>query len=118
MIQFLLDAGVPRSIQRFLESQGYRVSHVADLDLMAANDEQIYEYASNGNYTLISRDKDFGNLLEYALKDAGIIIIRDLNLGAQELVDLFKAAWHEIDPSDVVGALIIIDRNKLRLRKY
>ena len=43
-MKFLLDAGVPRTIQRFLEAEGFNVLHVADIGLKAADDRDIYEY--------------------------------------------------------------------------
>lgn len=118
MIKFLLDAGVPRSVQRFLESQGFAVTHVADTGLISATDQEIYRYANEESFVLISRDKDFGSMLDYPAGGIGIIIIRDLNLSAPEIRDLFETAWDRIKEEKLAGSLIIIDRNKVRIRKY
>ncbi|MBE0448503.1 MAG: DUF5615 family PIN-like protein [Actinobacteria bacterium] len=118
MSKFLLDAGVPRSIQQFLESQGYSVTHVADIGLISATDQEIYQHAKGGRFVLITRDKDFGSMLDYPAGDVGVIIIRDLNLSAPEISDLFKDAWAKIAEEKLTGSLITIDRNKVRIRKY
>lgn len=118
MIKFLLDAGVPRTIQKFLKDQGYKAVHVADIGLMSAIDGDIYDYAQSHSYILITRDKGFGNLLEYASAEIGIVVIKDLNLGAREIAEIFVSAWAEISTDQLSGVLVIIDRNKVRIRRY
>lgn len=117
MKKFLLDVGVPRTVQKFLRGKGYIVDHVADLGLASAIDAELYSYAKAYQYVLITRDRGFGNLLEYDLKDIGIIIVKDINLGAREIVGIFETAWTEIKEEELLNALVIIDRNKIRIRK-
>lgn len=117
MSSFLLDVGVPRTVQKFLEEKGYIVDHVVDLGLASAIDAELYSYAKANQYILITRDKGFGNLLDYDLKDIGVIIIKDINLGAREIVSTFEAAWNEISEEELLNALVIIDRNKVRIRR-
>ena len=75
------------------------------------------EYAKSQGFILITRDRGFGNLQEYEITNIGILIIRDLNLSATEIVNIFEAAWAELEADQLGGALVIIDRNKVRIRR-
>jgi predicted nuclease of predicted toxin-antitoxin system len=116
MIKFLLDAGVPRSVQSFLIENGYQAIHVFDVSLGKSSDETIYDYAVADQLVLVTRDKGFGNTLEYQLLNVGIIVIKDLNSSAKEIVNLFRLAWTQIEKEKLAGKLVIIDRNKVRVR--
>lgn len=77
MIQFLIDADLPRSACTALRQRGYRADDVRDLDLGAATDETVLHHATTRGYTLISADKGFSNLLRFPLgTHHGIIVAR------------------------------------------
>ncbi len=68
-MKFLVDNQLPSALARFLASRGVECQHVLDLDLGAATDAAIWEYASQNDCVVISKDEDFQLLLR-AREDA------------------------------------------------
>lgn len=117
-MKFLLDGGVPRSIQDYLVQAGFDVLRLVQVNLADATDEQVFSFAQRENRVLITRDKDFGNLDDYPLgTHEGIIVIRDPNLNAKKIRWVFEKAWSELRAEDIPGSLIIITQKKVRIRR-
>lgn len=117
-MRFLLDAGVPRAIQNFLEKLGYDALRLSQTKLWNATDEKIFSWAQKENRIIVTRDKGFGDIRNYPLgKHAGIIVIKDPNLSAVKITEIFGRAWAELKQEDFEHNLIIVDRKKVRLRK-
>ncbi|MBW2663399.1 MAG: hypothetical protein JRD93_15785 [Deltaproteobacteria bacterium] len=63
-------------------------------------------------------DKDFSDILLYPPGEHhGIIVVKLYRLKVAEATRLFLDAMREIKPEDILGNLVIIDRNKTRIRK-
>jgi predicted nuclease of predicted toxin-antitoxin system len=67
MLNFLPDENIPFSATATLHEQGYVAHHVRDLGLLGASDETIYDRAQEEGWVIVTRDLDFGNLLDYPL---------------------------------------------------
>jgi len=118
-MRFLLDAGVPRTIQNFLETLGFDALRLSQTKLWNATDEKVFSWAQKENRIIVTRDKGFGDIRSYPPgKHAGIIIIKDPNLSAAKIAEIFRSAWAEMKRADFERNLIIIDRKKVRLRKH
>ena len=117
-MKFLLDGGVPRSIQDYLSQAGFDVLRLVQVNLADATDEQVFSFAQKEKRVLITRDKDFGNLNDYPLgAHKGIIVIRDPNLSAKKIRQVFEKAWLELKTEDISGSLIVITQKKVRIRR-
>lgn len=58
-MRLLLDANLsPRLVVQFSEA-GYDVAHVAELDLLNADDSLIFDYAVAEGYVIVTADSDF-----------------------------------------------------------
>ena len=55
----MLDAHLPPVLARVMAREGYEVVHLFDLDLNAAGDPDIWKYAEENGYVVISKDEDF-----------------------------------------------------------
>lgn len=44
-MRFLVDAQLPPALARWLTEQGHHAQHVADIGMMAATDNQIWQWA-------------------------------------------------------------------------
>lgn len=62
-MRLLLDQDVYAVTARFLVDAGYDVVLVAQIGLSQASDEEILRTAQEQNRILITRDRDYGNLV-------------------------------------------------------
>ncbi len=75
-MKFLADEGVDRSIVETLRKSGYDVYYVIE-ETRSLTDDEILTFAAHESRILLTRDKDFGELVFRLRKPhAGIILIR------------------------------------------
>ena len=73
---FLADEGIDRSIVDCLRGQGHHVFYVVE-EIRSLDDDILLDIAAEENRILITRDKDFGELVFRLQKaHAGVILIR------------------------------------------
>ena len=62
-MRLLIDANLSPRVAEGLRSAGYDAGHVADLDMVTATDEQIFDRAVADDLVVVTADSDFGKLL-------------------------------------------------------
>lgn len=62
-MRLLLDANLSPKLVTALREAGYDADHVADLGLLFAADEQIFERAATDQRTVVTADTDFSMML-------------------------------------------------------
>jgi predicted nuclease of predicted toxin-antitoxin system len=62
-LSFVVDANLPERLARWLRTQGFSAVHVHELGIVGTEDENILAYAAQMGAIVISRDKDFRNLV-------------------------------------------------------
>jgi predicted nuclease of predicted toxin-antitoxin system len=75
-VKLLVDNQLPAALARFLASRGVDCQHVVDLDLGGATDAEIWEYASQNDCVVVSKDEDFLYLANARSAKARLIWIR------------------------------------------
>jgi len=76
-MRLLLDANLSPILVKPLTAAGHETVHVADVGLLTANDEAIFDYAVAEDLVLIRADSDFPMML--ALRGAGhpsVVLLR------------------------------------------
>jgi len=58
-MRFLVDAQLPPALARFIDQQGYEAKAARDVGLREADDNEIWSFAHNGNWIVITKDEDF-----------------------------------------------------------
>lgn len=75
-MRFLLDENVGNKVAQFLNHSGHTVSHIKDIH-PGIPDFQVLDLAFSREATLITSDKDFGELVfKYGQAHRGIILLR------------------------------------------
>lgn len=77
-MRFLLDQDVYLVTAEFLIAAGHDVRLVAELGLSEAPDEEILRTAQDQNRILVTRDRDYGNLVFAKALGSGVIYLRIL----------------------------------------
>lgn len=109
------DEGVDRAIVDALRSEGHAVTYVAEL-APGITDEQVLADANRLGALLVTRDKDFGELVfrQHRLH-TGILLLRLVGLVREQKAQLvcFSVEAHG---SEMGGAFAVLTRDRLRIR--
>ena len=75
-MKFLLDQDVYAITARFLVALGHDVSRAVEVGLSRAPDEDILRHAQSSGRLLVTRDRDFGNLVLVRGLGCGVLYLR------------------------------------------
>lgn len=93
-MKFLLDQDVYAITAKFLANAGSDIVLTGEIGLSRAIDEEVLKIAQKQKRILITRDRDYGNLVFVKLIGSGVIYLRMLptNINAihQELIRVIK----------------------------
>lgn len=95
-MRFLVDNQLPAALARWLTERGLDASHVRDLGLDEASDEQIWEYAITHALVLISKDEDSLHLAARPGPVAPLVWVRLGNCRKEVLLATFGALLVEL----------------------
>ncbi len=97
-MKFLVDSQLPSALARFLASRGVQCQHVLDLDLGAATDAAIWEYA---------RQNDCLYLANIPSARARLIRVRFGNCRTKALLAAVDRLWPKIEAGRKAGDRIV-----------
>ena len=81
-------------------------------------DPEIFNLAQTSSRIIISMDKDFTNILLYPPGEHyGIIVVKLYGLKVNHATQIFLRSLSALTENDLQGNIVIIDRNKIRIRK-
>ena len=114
---FLADEGLDFPVVALLRKNGFSVIYAAE-EFVAASDDFLLQIAAKENYILITKDKDFGDMvIRHKKASNGIILIRieKLNVpsNCQLIVDVIRKYSHEL-----ANSFTVIQQDKIRIRTY
>ena len=117
-MHFLTDANVFVPMVLGLRKTGHDIFDLKEEGLDYLSDPEVFQMAQDKERILITMDKDFSNILLYPPGDHhGIIIVKLYRFTVAEATKIFLDNMNYLAPEDITRNLIIIDRNKTRIRK-
>jgi predicted nuclease of predicted toxin-antitoxin system len=116
-MKLLLDQDVYGLTVKFLIESGYDLLTVAQLHMSQAPDEEVLKTAQAQNRILITRDRDYGNLVFVKGLGSGVIYLRiqPNNLAAVHR-ELLRVLEIYAEP-DLIGAFVVVEADKHRFRR-
>jgi predicted nuclease of predicted toxin-antitoxin system len=84
-----VDNQLPAALTQWLARNGWDATHVLDLHLNEADDLDIWKYARDNGFVVISKDEDFSNRAALS-RDVQIIWVRLGNCRNQFLIEVFE----------------------------
>ncbi|MCW5909808.1 MAG: DUF5615 family PIN-like protein [Cyclobacteriaceae bacterium] len=115
-MKFLADEGVDRSIVETLRSSGFDVYYAIE-GIRALTDDELLHIATTENRILITRDKDFGELVYRLNKPhAGIILIRLEGYNTIERAAIVHTIVQQ-HLAELSNAFTVIQPKVIRIRK-
>lgn len=117
----LLDENIPLSIANWLRSErtDLKVVHAIEVKMSGHADEMIFSWAQENQAAILTFDEDFADKRSFAFKNHfGIIRLRIWPITVEDIQRSINRLFKAVAIEDFSGALIIVDNNKIRLRKY
>ena len=106
-MNFLVDNQLPDALCRFLTTRGHRSEHVIGLGLDEAPDIEIWNYASRGDWIVVSKDDDFLHLANQQGDTGRLLWVRIGNCRKQTLLQAFDRELPRIVEAFHDGARVV-----------
>ena len=106
-MKVLVDAQLPPALALWLRNHAVEADHVADLGLLEASDQAIWDLALIDGYVLLSKDRDFADWAFARRPFAQVIWLRRGNQGTADLLAWLEDAWPRIAESLSEGARVV-----------
>jgi predicted nuclease of predicted toxin-antitoxin system len=116
-MRFLLDQDVYAVTARFLIAGGHDVVLVAEIEMSEAADEEILRTAQAQNRILVTRDRDYGNLVFVRGLGAGVIYLRIQFKNANEVHNQLIRVLETYSETDLSGAFVVVEFDGYRFRR-
>jgi predicted nuclease of predicted toxin-antitoxin system len=101
-----------------LQSWGHDIITAREVGLSGRSDEQILAYSVNEGRILITTDLDFSNIRYYPPKEHwGIIVLKIRPAILTQVHAVLKKLLEQSSQEYFTKALVIVDRNKYRVRR-
>jgi predicted nuclease of predicted toxin-antitoxin system len=118
--RILLDQNVPQALTAWLKGKlpEWEISHVNELGFQGSTDEFLYVWAQENRAIIVTYDEDFADSRFYPLgHHYGIVRLRVWPTTTEQTQDALMRLITALSPSDWSNCLIIIDNDKIRVRK-
>ncbi|MBI2050758.1 MAG: DUF5615 family PIN-like protein [Parcubacteria group bacterium] len=117
-MKFLLDANIPYSASEVFASR-HEVTHVRDIGLGRAPDEDIALQAKERGAVIVTRDLDFANTIIFPPeRHCGIIVIRvPFFYSAKDIKRVLGAFIISVGEQQLEQSLVIVEEGRSRFRK-
>jgi predicted nuclease of predicted toxin-antitoxin system len=116
-MRLLLDQDVYAVTAKFLLDAGHDVILVAQIGLSQASDEEILKTAQEQNRILITRDRDYGNLVFVRAIGSGVIYLRALPNTVNKIHNELVRVLETYPEVELVGAFVVVEPDGHRFRK-
>jgi predicted nuclease of predicted toxin-antitoxin system len=118
-MRLILDANLSPKLVERLRDAGYDAAHVADVDLLHASDEEIFDRASLEDWVVVTADTDFSMLL--ALRSTAgpsVVLLRQVaELRPDAHFDLLVANLPAVAADLDAGAVVSLSPTRLAIRR-
>ena len=119
-LALLLDQNVPLVATEWLRNQRphWKIQHVNELDFKGRPDDFLYRWAQKNDAIIVTYDEDFADARMYPLgRHHGIIRLRVWPTTVEQTQDALSRLLADLPASKWRDSLIIIDNEKIRVRK-
>jgi predicted nuclease of predicted toxin-antitoxin system len=115
----LLDQNVPRALADWLRGMrpSWVVQHATDVGLAGKSDRAVFEWAQAHQAIIITFDEDFADQRSFPVgKHHGVVRLRVWPTTIEETRAALERLLAEVQDGELLGALVIIDRTRIRVR--
>ncbi len=118
-MKLLADESLTGRTRQFLRAAGYELLTVHELGRGGAANGEVLSLATAQHAVLVAEDRGFSSIVKYPLgTHAGIILLKIRRAEDIEAIHRHLSnAFAHLTATELRGCLLIVDRNKYRLRR-
>jgi len=117
VIKIIVDMNLPPRWVPVLKAEGWDAVHWSSIGSPGAADAEIFRYAKDGSYAVLTHDLDFGAILAATGGNApSVIQVRTQDVFPEAIGALVIAAVRQFKSEIKKGVLISVDENRSRAR--
>ncbi len=117
-MRFLLDVHLGKSLADLLEAEGHSCRLVVNAGEPTWRDIEILEEAKLQDEVVLTHDLDFGTLLSFTgFSKPSVVIFRVDKINSKVFAELILHNWSQLEEPLGTGAVVILEANKVRIRK-
>lgn len=119
-LTLLLDQNVPRAIAQWLRTHRphWTIYHTSEVELSGRPDEEIFAWAQRRQAVIVTFDEDFADQRAFPVgSHAGIIRLHVWPTTIEETQQALGRLLAEVPDEELAHALVIIDRETIRIRR-
>jgi predicted nuclease of predicted toxin-antitoxin system len=106
-VKFILDAQLsPRPVKAITRA-GHDATHVVDCGLLKSKDREIWRYAAENGYAIVTKDEDFAALRQRASTGPAVVWLRLGNMSNSSLQKNLLSVLPEIAAALEAGEALI-----------
>jgi predicted nuclease of predicted toxin-antitoxin system len=90
-MKLLLDNNLSPRLKAALKQVNASIEHVSEVGLVTSSDEEVWNYAKEHNYTIVTKDSDFNDLSVWRGFPPKVVWLRLGNCSTEQIVSLIKS---------------------------
>jgi len=116
-MKILIDMNLSPEWVPVLEQNGFEAVHWSNIGDPREQDQEILEWARQGDFIVFTNDLDFGHLLALTqAKGPSVLQVRAQDLLPENLSKIVLEALRQYQDALRAGALVVVDESSLRVR--
>jgi predicted nuclease of predicted toxin-antitoxin system len=88
-VRFLIDTQLPAALAQWLREKGHNAEHVLEIGLAQSKDSPIWQYATQNQAAIITKDEDFAEWIRRGRRGPAIVWLRIRNSSKGVLLTWF-----------------------------
>jgi predicted nuclease of predicted toxin-antitoxin system len=120
VIRVFFDQNIPFAVVTWMKKQcpGWFVEHAKTLGFEGQPDDFLFRWAQEHDCMVVTYDEDFADAHFHVFgQHHGVVRLRVWPTTVERTIDAMARLLSSVEPSDWQGSLIIIDNNKIRIRR-
>jgi len=118
-VKFLVDANLSPRLSAAIMDEGHDSTHVAEIEMQGAADEEIFERAAAQSEVIVTADSDFGMLLAFSrAASPSVLQLRDVaELRTDAHIRLVVSNLPSVVDVLQAGAVVSLSPDRIRIRE-